>query len=160
MDTTANELVYKLRDVYFNGWQTDACHGSALIIVRKTFLCDSPYARIFQREAATALWRHCRQTNNLVMLNFSVLNYFRHFPSSWHFFFMSAFVLHSIIPHQHMQKLCILMQNCDFESTLKSRLRSRNRPIIGGYRPSRGNRPIIAHRYRLHFCHFFAFKVL
>ena len=26
------------------------------------------------------------------------------------------------------------MQNCDFESTLKSRLWSRNRPIIGGYR--------------------------
>ena len=33
-----------------------------------------------------------------------------------------------------MQKLCILMQNCDPESTLKSRLRSLNRPIIGGYR--------------------------
>ena len=30
-----------------------------------------------------------------------------------------------------MQKVCILMQNCDFESTLKSRLSSRNRPIIG-----------------------------
>ena len=29
--------------------------------------------------------------------------------------------VHSIIPHQHMQK--VLMQNCDFESTLKSRLR-------------------------------------
>ena len=30
-----------------------------------------------------------------------------------------------------MHKLCVLMQNCDFESTLKSRLSSRNRPIIG-----------------------------
>ena len=25
---------------------------------------NSPYARIFQREAATELWRHCLQTNN------------------------------------------------------------------------------------------------
>ena len=29
--------------------------------------------------------------------------------------------IHSIIPHQHMQKLCILMQNCDFESTLNAK---------------------------------------
>ena len=39
--------------------------------------------------------------------------------------------VYSIIPRQHMHKLCVLMHNCDFESTLKSRLISRNGPIIG-----------------------------
>ena len=48
------------------------------------------------------------------------------------FFFMSAFIQSFHI--QHMQKVFVLKKNCDFESTLKSRLRSRNRPIIGGYR--------------------------
>ncbi len=32
--------------------------------------------------------------------------------------------IHSIITHQYMSKLCILMQNFDFESTLKSLLRA------------------------------------
>ena len=58
--------------------------------------------------------------------------------------------VHSIIPHQHMQRLCILIQNCDFESTLKSRLRSRDRPIIGGYRPSQEIDPLSLID-RLHF---------
>ena len=55
-----------------------------------------------------------------VMLNFRVRNYFEQaFSVKLTLIFFHECV-HSIIPHQHMQKLCILMQNCDFESTLNA----------------------------------------